>query len=64
LFDIESDPCEYNDLSDLYVDKHQMMKLQLEEYKLGMVPSRKQPGDKMADPKLHGGVWMPWKDAD
>jgi len=29
-----------------------MMKLQLEEHKLGMVPSRKQPGDKMVDPKL------------
>ena len=63
LFDIENDPCEYNDLSDSYGDKYELLKSRLNSYKSGMVPSRKQPADKMANPKLHGGVWMPWRDS-
>ena len=38
------------------------MQNKLEDYKKGIVPSRKQPGDKMADPRLHDSVWMPWKE--
>ena len=62
LFNLHSDPCEYNDVSSQYPEIYQQMKNKLEDYKKGMVPSRKQPGDKMADPKLHGGVWGPWKE--
>ena len=29
-----------------------------------MVPSRKQPADKMTNPNFHGGVWMHWKDTN
>uniref|UniRef100_A0A7M5VG10 Sulfatase N-terminal domain-containing protein n=1 Tax=Clytia hemisphaerica TaxID=252671 RepID=A0A7M5VG10_9CNID len=62
LFNLQSDPCEYNDVSSQYPEIYQQMKNKLENYKKGMVQSRKKPGDKTADPRLHGGVWMPWKD--
>ena len=62
LFNLHNDPCEYNDVSSQYPEIYQQMKNKLEDYKKGMVPSRKQPGDKMADPKMNGGFWGPWKE--
>ena len=61
LFNLHNDPCEYNDVSSQYPEIYQQMKNKLEDYKKGMVPSRKLDGDKMADPKLHGDVWTSWK---
>ncbi|XP_066922224.1 arylsulfatase B-like [Clytia hemisphaerica] len=60
LFNLHNDPCEYNDVSSQYPEIYQQMKKKLEDYKKGMVPNRNKPGDKMADPKLHSGVWGPW----
>ncbi|XP_066922222.1 arylsulfatase B-like [Clytia hemisphaerica] len=62
LFNLQNDPCEYNDVSSQYPEIYQQMKNKLEDYKKGMVQSRKQPGDKMSDPQLNGGFWGPWKE--
>ena len=60
LFNLYNDPCEYNDVSSQHPEIYQRMKTKLGDYKKGMVPNVNKPGDKMADPKLHGGVWSPW----
>ncbi|XP_066922227.1 arylsulfatase B-like isoform X2 [Clytia hemisphaerica] len=60
LFNLQSDPCEYNDVSSQYPEIYQQMKNKLEDYKKGMVPPVNQPGDKNCDPDLFGGVWTPW----
>ena len=62
LFNLKNDPCEYNDVSSQYPEIYQQMKNKLEDYKRRMVPSRKQPADKMADPRLHDDVWKPWRE--
>ena len=64
LFHLKSDPCEYNDLSEKYATLLKMLKTRLEQYRSGMVPTRKLPGDKASNPKYHDGVWMPWKDSN
>ena len=61
LFNLAHDPCEYNDLSEKYPDVLETLKARLDQYRSGMVPSRKLPGDRKSNPKYHGGVWMPWK---
>lgn len=61
LFNLITDPCEYDDVSEKYPVLLETMKAKLEQYREGMVPSRKLPGDKSANPKYHCGVWMPWK---
>ena len=61
LFDLSIDPCEYQDLSDTFPEILNQMMSRLKFYRGTMVPTRRKPGDKNADPNLHGGAWMPWK---
>lgn len=62
LFNIQEDPCEYNNMAEKEKDVLNMMLQLLEKYKATMAPIRNKPYDKNADPKLHDGVWTAWCD--
>ena len=63
LFNITNDPCEYEDLSKEYPSVYKMMLSRLGDYYRGMVkPRRTTYTDPKANPKIHNGVWLPWKD--
>lgn len=60
LFHILSDPCEYNNVADLYPDIVQQLLARLGDYRQTMVPPQNKPIDPQGNPFLHGGVWQPW----
>lgn len=62
LFDLEKDPCEYNNLYGVpkYKSTYEKMFAKLQKYRKGAVKSRKKKVDPKSNPKLHGGVWVPW----
>ena len=62
LFNIKEDPNEKNDLSDEMPDKVMELLDRLGHYNTTAVPCRFPKPDPKADPKLHGGYWMPWED--
>lgn len=63
LFNIQEDPCEYNNLADSEpVVLKRLMDL-LDEYNSTVVPARNQPDDPNARPALHGYAWVPWMDS-
>ena len=61
LFDLQQDPCEYNDLSTQYPSIVKKLKKKIKEYRRGMVKQRNKKRQEEADPDRHGGVWGPWK---
>lgn len=62
LFNIRTDPCEYKDVSREHPDIYEKLLQRLREYRESMVPSRRNTHRaSQANPKLHGGVWVPWK---
>ena len=63
LFNIKRDPCEYVDVSKKYPLIYNMMATRLEDYKKKMVKQKfTMVTDPKANPKLHDGVWVSWKD--
>ncbi|KAG1701650.1 Arylsulfatase J [Nymphon striatum] len=62
LFNIKNDPCEYYNLADKYPDIVKKLMERIIEYQKTAVPSGKKPSDPDANPTLHGGAWVSWKD--
>ena len=60
LFNIENDPNEHNDLSASRQDVVLKLLDRLAFYNSTAVPVRYPPYDPKANPKYHGGVWLPW----
>ena len=62
LFNIKEDPCEFHDLSKKEPVILENMIKRMAEYKKTMVaPRNNKTVDPMSNPKLHNGVWMPWR---
>ena len=61
LFNLQQDPCEYNDLSAQYPRVVRKLKRRIERYRRGMVKQRNRRREEEADPDLHGSVWGPWR---
>ncbi|XP_071965862.1 arylsulfatase J-like isoform X2 [Antedon mediterranea] len=61
LFNVTADPSEYNDLSGKYPKVVDMMLEKLASYNKTAVPCTFPLSDPSSDPKLHGGVWGPWR---
>ena len=62
LFDIEKDPCEYENLASQHEDILQQLLAKLEGYRKSSVPPRNKPIDPKANPIYHGGAWVAWDD--
>ena len=64
LYDIENDPCEYNNLVDNpnYLDVKQMLLEKLEKWEKLALPPQNPPFDQSGDPKMQGYIWQPWTD--
>ncbi|KAK3087860.1 hypothetical protein FSP39_011626 [Pinctada imbricata] len=60
LFNIEKDPTEHNDLSDVMPNLVRKLLDLLVQFNKTAVPCRYPKYDPMADPKYHGGYWGPW----
>ena len=62
LFNVNEDPCEFHDLSKTEPELMHYMMTRLDQYRKTMVPSRRnQTTDPLSNPKLHNGVWVPWR---
>ena len=61
LFDLEKDPCEYNNIAEDHPQIVQFLMSRLHYYNSTAVEPLDQPGDPAADPALHGNVWQPWR---
>ncbi|XP_060574581.1 arylsulfatase B-like [Ruditapes philippinarum] len=64
LFHIPTDPCEYNNIADAYPAVVENILGRIEELSRSAVDPVNKPNDKMANPALHGGVWVPWQGSD
>ncbi|XP_027030874.1 arylsulfatase I [Tachysurus fulvidraco] len=60
LFNISADPFERRDLTQARPEVVKLLLSRIAEYNRTAVPPRNPPDDPLADPQLHGGVWMPW----
>ena len=61
LFNLKENPCEINDLSEIYPEVLQKLKSKLDYYRITMVPPRLNVmDDPSSNPKLHNVVWKPW----
>ncbi|GFY50227.1 arylsulfatase B [Trichonephila inaurata madagascariensis] len=61
LFDVENDPCEYNNLAKSMPEIAQKLEELLNQYRIEAVPIRNLPMDPAANPKYHGYAWVPWR---
>ncbi|KAK6645236.1 hypothetical protein RUM43_001512 [Polyplax serrata] len=62
LFNLETDPCETDNLAATQPDIVQRMKMKLEMYQRTVIPPRNKPTDERSDPKNWGYVWTNWMD--
>ena len=63
LYDVLNDPCEKNNLADIYPTVARALKRTLVRYRSGLVPQPKTPQEPLlADPKRFGGAWSPWQE--
>ncbi|KAK6633914.1 hypothetical protein RUM44_004521 [Polyplax serrata] len=62
LFNLETDPCETDNLAATQPDIVQRMKIKLEMYQRTVIPPRNKPTDERSDPKNWGYVWTNWMD--
>lgn len=60
LFDVEKDPCEYNNLASQMPGALEEMMTRLKEYNATAVPPRYKPADPLGLPIYHQGAWVPW----
>ncbi|XP_075751137.1 arylsulfatase B isoform X3 [Rhipicephalus microplus] len=63
LFDIESDPCELNDLSSTLPSVTDRLSKKLESYTGAVVPPKPLIVDPMGYPSFNDCVWAPWEHA-
>ncbi|XP_053408651.1 arylsulfatase B-like isoform X4 [Mercenaria mercenaria] len=64
LFHIPTDPCEYNNIADAYPAVVENLLGRIKELSTSAVEPVNKPNDKLANPALHGGVWVPWQGSD
>ncbi|XP_067929500.1 arylsulfatase B-like [Watersipora subatra] len=62
LFDIASDPCEYNNIASLMPDLAEKLYNKLMMFADAAQPPRNKPADPAAYPALHNGHWTDWLD--
>ncbi|KAH6940224.1 hypothetical protein HPB50_026346 [Hyalomma asiaticum] len=62
LFDVLSDPCEYNNIANEMPEVIDRLLERLEHYEETALPPGNQEPDELANPALHGNVWVPWRD--
>ena len=62
LFDLVLDPCETTNLASVFPEKVALLTRLLEQQNSSYIAPLTQKVDSAADPSLHGGVWVPWKD--
>ncbi|KAL4228922.1 hypothetical protein ACF0H5_011963 [Mactra antiquata] len=60
LYNIASDPCEYNNIADSNKDIVIEMMVKLMQYGNTAVPPLNKPMDPAGNPKYHNGAWVPW----
>lgn len=60
LFNITADPCEYNNLAQMYPETVQALESRLTYYETTMVTPRNKHQDPKGLPAFHGGAWVPW----
>ena len=60
LYDLDTDPCEYNNIAQLYPDMVKTLYAELMEFAGAAQPPRNCPDYKWADPVYHGGAWTPY----
>ncbi|CAL1531381.1 unnamed protein product [Lymnaea stagnalis] len=60
LFNVQEDPSEAVDLSNIYVGQVRRMLDRLQYYNSTAVPPQYPQSEPDCDPKLHGGYWGPW----
>ncbi|XP_035224042.1 arylsulfatase J-like [Stegodyphus dumicola] len=61
LFNLEEDPCEYNNLAYSLPSVVKELEILLDMYRSYSVPIRNRPLDPAANPKYYGYAWVPWK---
>jgi hypothetical protein len=62
LFDLSTDPSETTDIAKANPDKVAELMAIIYQYNSTAIPSQDRfPPVAGADPRLHGGVWMPWE---
>ncbi|KAG5681948.1 hypothetical protein PVAND_011349 [Polypedilum vanderplanki] len=64
LFDIINDPCEKDNLAEIYPDKVKMLIEKLNIEIQLMVPTIRVKSDPLCDPKLHNWTWTWWRQDD
>ena len=62
MFDIESDPCERNNLAQVQPEILKKLKKKLREFKNSAVKPSNMAFDPSSNPKYWGYVWTNWKD--
>ena len=60
VFDIATDPCEYNNLAPSRPDLVKQLLEHVKLYNATAVPPRNKPMDPAGFPVRHGGLWVPW----
>lgn len=64
LFNISADPFERTDLSRQWPDVVLQLLHRLAFYNRTVVPVHFPPADPRANPRRHGGAWVPWEDEE
>ncbi|KAF6029584.1 hypothetical protein EB796_012153 [Bugula neritina] len=64
LFDIQSDPCEYNNIASLKPELSKWLLEKLEAFADAAQPPRNKPSDPAAFPSLHNNHWTDWLDPE
>lgn len=62
LFDLNEDPCENNNLAELFPEIVQRLKNRIDFYAQTAVEPRNKPADPMADPRYYNNTWTYWQD--
>lgn len=62
LYNLNDDPCEDNNLADLYPEIVQRLRGMLDLHRATAVAPRNKPADPLADPGLYNNTWTYWQD--
>ncbi|XP_049269203.1 arylsulfatase B-like isoform X1 [Rhipicephalus sanguineus] len=62
LYDINTDPCEYNDIANENLEIVQKLQARISTYKKGALKPSNIYQDPSSFPHNHGGAWVSWKD--
>lgn len=64
LYDMESDPCEYNNIALLHPEIGDLLYDRLMAFHKSAQPPRNKPSDPKAFPQYHNGHWTDWLDKE